>query len=236
MFSFNMFALLGALMMGSATHAQLSGTAITTRYWDCCKESCSWAANVANVAGGNPVASCAKDGVTTLNDNTASGCNSGTAYTCNNNQPFVGANNISYGFVAANFAGLGMTQICCQCLKLTFTSAPISGKVMYVQVTNTGSDLNTNQFDIQMPGGGVGIFNGCQSQWGAPSSGWGAQYGGISSQSQCSQLPTQLQPGCNWRFGWFQNANNPNVNWQVVACPSQLTSITGCSPNSQVTG
>jgi len=226
MFSVQVFVLFAGLI--AAATAQ-SGTAVTTRYWDCCKESCSWAANVGS-GNQSPVASCAIDGVTVINDNTASGCNGGTAYTCSNNQPWVGANNISYGFVAANFADESLNEMCCTCLKLTFTSAPISGQVMYVQVTNTGSDVSSDQFDIQMPGGGVGIFNGCQSQWGAPSTGWGAQYGGISSQSQCSELPTQLRPGCNWRFGWFQDANNPNVNYEVVTCPSELTSVTGCVP------
>jgi hypothetical protein len=118
---------------------------------------------------------------------------------------------------------------CCACYALTFTSAPLIGKTMVVQVTNTGSDLGAGHFDIQIPGGGVGIFNGCQSQWNAPSTGWGAQYGGISSASQCSQLPSQLNSGCEFRFGsWFQNANNPNMNFVRVKCPTQLTAITGC--------
>ena len=33
---------------------------------------------------------------------------------------------------------------------------------MIVQATNTGGDLNHNHFDILLPGGGVGIFNGCK--------------------------------------------------------------------------
>ena len=88
--------------------------------------------------------------------------------------------------------------------------------------------MGVGHFDIMMPGGGVGIFNGCSSQWGAPSNGWGARYGGISSASQCSQLPAALQKGCQFRFGWFKNADNPAVNFQEVPCPSQLTSISGC--------
>ena len=40
--------------------------------------------------------------------------------------------------------------------RLTFTSGPVSGKKMVVQVTNTGGDLGDNHFDLQMPGGGVG--------------------------------------------------------------------------------
>jgi len=81
-----------------------------------------------------------------------------------------------------------------------------------------------------MPGGGVGIFNGCTPQWGAPSpNGWGAKFGGVGSSGECNQLPSQLQAGCQWRFNWFQGADNPNINFQQVACPSQLTQITGCT-------
>jgi hypothetical protein len=40
---------------------------------------------------------------------------------------------------------------------LIFTTGPIIGKELIVQVTNTGGDLGENHFDIQMPGGGVGI-------------------------------------------------------------------------------
>jgi hypothetical protein len=104
---------------------------------------------------------------------------------------------------------------------------------MVVQAVNTGGDLGNNHFDIavsyhlkgvlsnsedrsgrsadisdQMPGGGVGLFNGCTTQWGAPPNGWGAQYGGISSNT-CHEFPQALQAGCNWRFSWFQNADNP---------------------------
>lgn len=50
---------------------------------------------------------------------------------------------------------------------------------MIVQVTNTGSDLGKNHFDIAMPGGGVGLFNGCSAQWNASVDGWGDRYGGV---------------------------------------------------------
>ena len=102
---------------------------------------------------------------------------------------------------------------------------------MVVQVTNTGSDLAgfPNHFDLQLPGGGVGLFtNGCSTQYGAPATGWGAQYGGVSSDSQCSQLPTALQPGCHFIFGWFQNANNPTMSITRTVCPTSLTTISGC--------
>jgi hypothetical protein len=115
--------------------------------------------------------------------------------------------------------------------RLTFTSGPVSGKKMVVQVTNTGGDLGDNHFDLQMPGGGVGLFNGCTTQFGAPSTGWGAQYGGISSRSQCDSFPEKLKAGCYWRFDWFKNADNPSVSFQPVTCPSALTDKTGCRRN-----
>ncbi|KAF7263922.1 hypothetical protein GWI33_000903 [Rhynchophorus ferrugineus] len=205
----------------------VSGYGTTTRYWDCCKPSCAWKENVQTAS---PVRSCAADGVTGVNASVKSGCDDGgTSYVCNNQQPWVASNSLAYGFVAASFSGGTDNSKCCICLQLDFTGS-LSGKSMIVQVTNTGSDLGTNHFDIQMPGSGVGIFTrGCYSQWNAPWSGWGQQYGGVSSDSECYQLPSQLQSGCHFRFNWFQNADNPQVNFQQVTCPSALTSITGCS-------
>lgn len=88
-------------------------------------------------------------------------------------------------------------------MELTFTSGPVNGKKMVVQITNTGDDegldRTKNAFDLHIPGGGVGFYNGCSSQWGAPSEGWGIRYGGVNSIEKCSQLPSQLQPGCKWR-------------------------------------
>lgn len=112
-------------------------------------------------------------------------------------------------------------------------SAPFLAKTLIVQATNTGSDLGSNHFDLAMPGGGVGIFNGCTAEWGAPSSGWGAQYGGISSRSQCDSFLDKLKPGYYWRFDWFQNADNPNVNFQQVTCPTELTDKSGCIRNGE---
>ncbi len=80
-----------------------------------------------------------------------------------------------------------------------------------------------------MPGGGVGIFNGCASQFPTINSGaWGQQYGGVSQRSDCNGLPPELQAGCFWRFDWFQNANNPTMRFKQVTCPSALTANTQC--------
>lgn len=111
---------------------------------------------------------------------------------------------MAYGFAAASIVGSTEGGWCCACYELTFTSGPVAGKKMVVQITNTGDDLGPegkkqNHFDLLMPGGGVGLFNGCAPQWNAPSEGWGVRYGGVSSLAQCSQLPSALQPGCKWR-------------------------------------
>ena len=71
---------------------------MTTRYWDCCKASCGWPGKA---AVSNPVQTCSQDGVTTVDKNTQSGCTGGTAYMCNNQQPWNVSATLSYGFAAA---------------------------------------------------------------------------------------------------------------------------------------
>lgn len=109
-------------------------------------------------------------------------------------------------------------------LRLSFTGTNLT---MVVQATNTGADLGSNQFDLAMPGGGVGIYNGCTAEWGAPSSGWGAQYGGITTDT-CSTFPVALQPGCDWRFSPQFDLNNPAVTFEEVTCPLALVEKSGC--------
>jgi hypothetical protein len=96
---------------------------------------------------------------------------------------------------------------------------------MVVQSTNTGGDLGENHFDLQMPGGGVGIFDGCTPEYGGLK---GAQYGGVSSRSDCDSYPSLLKDGCYWRFDWFANADNPDFTFEQVQCPKALTDISGC--------
>lgn len=78
-----------------------------------------------------------------------------------------------------------------------------------------------------MPGGGVGIFNACTDQYGAPPNGWGQQYGGIGSRSDCDAFPEKLKKGCYWRFDWFGGADNPAVDFKQVTCPAEITSKSG---------
>lgn len=109
--------------------------------------------------------------------------------------------------------------------RLTFTSGKAKGKKMVVQSINTGGDLGDNHFDIQMPGGGLGIFDGCTSQFGSLP---GARYGGISKAEDCDVMPAKLQAGCKWRFNWFNNADNPTHEFTQVSCPDELIARSGC--------
>ncbi|KKA28018.1 hypothetical protein TD95_003702 [Thielaviopsis punctulata] len=205
-----------------ASSLAASGSGVTTRYWDCCKPSCAWP-DKASV--NSTVLTCAADDSIITDPNTKSGCDGGTAYTCADNSPWALNDLISFGYAATKINGGSEASWCCACYELTFTSGKAKGKQMVVQSTNTGSDLGSNHFDILMPGGGVGIFNGCSSQFGGIA---GDQYGGISSESQCDSMPEMLQAGCRWRFEWFNNADNPTVNFRQVQCPDALVANTGC--------
>lgn len=100
---------------------------------------------------------------------------------------------------------------------------------MIVQVTTTGNDLGNDQFNLAIPGGGEGSIAGCTKQYGADV--WGADYGGVAHRDDCDALPAPLQPGCYWRFDWFRNADNPDVSWEKVTCPEQLSYISNCRRN-----
>jgi hypothetical protein len=182
---------------------------------------------------------------------TQSACSGGSAFACYDFSPFQVDAYTSYGFAAFN------SGTCGDCYELDFQgtsnsqggndpgSKQLCGKKMIVMVVNIGS-IGANQFDIMIPGGGVGNFNACSNEWGVSNSQLGAQYGGIMSTCQ-SQSPnyatysactkaacqslfsssseSELLAGCNWFTGWFGNADNPNFLYHKVTCPSQLTTL-----------
>ncbi|KAJ8951912.1 hypothetical protein NQ318_019891, partial [Aromia moschata] len=199
----------------------LSGTGTTTRYWDCCKPSCAWVENLEEGLT-TPVTTCEADGSTVIDAETQSSCIGGTAYMCSNQQATAVNSSFAMGFAAASFTGGADTNYCCACFLLDF-QGDLAGKSFAIQVTNTGGDLGSNQFDLAIPGGGVGIFTeGCSTQWGTPSNGWGDQYGGVASDADCSQLPEVLQPGCHFRFQFMNGVSNPQVQFTQIECPSEL--------------
>ncbi|KAI9162925.1 putative endoglucanase type K-like protein [Paramyrothecium foliicola] len=221
--SFVQIAAVAASLVGPGLAA--SGSGKSTRYWDCCKPSCSWPEK-ASVS--SPVQTCDKQNNPLSNPDATSGCDGGSAFTCANMSPFAVDDQLAYGFAATAINGETESSWCCACYnvpRLTFTDGPVAGKTMIVQSTNTGGDISNNHFDILMPGGGVGLFDGCTPQYGSIP---GAQYGGVSSRAECEQMPQSLKAGCQWRFDWFQNADNPNFQFEQVQCPSQITAISGC--------
>lgn len=78
----------------------------TTRYWDCCKSSCSWG-DKARVS--QPVLTCAKDGNTPVEHEVTNVCGGGglpgKAYMCNNQQPWTVNSSLAFGFAAASISG-----------------------------------------------------------------------------------------------------------------------------------
>jgi hypothetical protein len=136
-------ATLAAALVGSST-AQVSGSGKTTRYWDCCKPSCSWSGKASVSAS---VTTCDKNDQPLSDMNAASGCNGGPAFMCSSQSPWIVSDDLAYGFAAVNIAGGTENSWCCACYELTFTSGSIAGKKMIVQATNTGGDLGDNQFD-----------------------------------------------------------------------------------------
>ncbi|KAL2070936.1 hypothetical protein VTL71DRAFT_13962 [Oculimacula yallundae] len=221
--------LLALLPFFLSVNAQASGSGKTTRYWDCCKPSCSWTKKISLASGATPVVTCDRNDNHLTNFDAKSGCeNGGVAYMCTDQSPWAVSETLAYGFAASSISGGNEASTCCACYELTFTSGPVQGKKLIVQSTNTGGDLGENHFDLAMPGGGFGIFNGCTAEWGTPSTGWGQQYGGISTRSQCDAFPAKLKAGCYWRFDWFKNADNPNMSFKQVTCPAALTAKSGC--------
>jgi len=165
--------------------------------------------------------------------------------------PQVVSSTLAYGFAAFDGASCGT------CFQLTFTgtsndgtadpgSEAICGASMIVQVVNTGG-LQTGQFDLLIPGGGVGANDSCTTEWNVSTSQLGVQYGGLMLQceqnddynyaeyeactiSACQSLfanSATMETGCEFIINWMKGANNPNVMYTQVTCPSALTSVSG---------
>jgi hypothetical protein len=214
-----------------------SGSGYATRYWDSCKPHCAWEGK------GGPVArTCQRDGTTRAGSGESSVCDGGNAGTCFDQTPIIINNDYAYAFAATPGGG----NDCGKCYMLTFkgtgadaTNTPtddahrsIKGKKLIVMSNNIGYDVNHGQFDIMIPGGGPGAFNGC-SQMGISCA--GAQYGGFLTEcnykkdcliNMCNQEygnKPSLKEGCLFLANWMNAANNPEVDYVEVECPSELT-------------
>ncbi|HKO93342.1 MAG TPA: hypothetical protein VJU61_19440 [Polyangiaceae bacterium] len=201
------------------------GEGYTTRYWDCCQTHCSQ-------FDGHK---CSQNGTSRTGDSN-SACQGGGSFACYDEAPHAVSTCLSYGYIAK------ANPNCGGCYRIQFTgqgeyndndpgSKLLKGKQMIVKVSNTGSDVNGNQFDLMIPGGGVGIFNACSRQWNNDD--LGAQYGGFLTEcsgthaakkecvrQQCMKIPAgAARDGCIWFVDWFEAADNPKFTSQATNCP-----------------
>lgn len=202
------------------------GQGYATRYWDCCQTHCSQ-------FNGHR---CGQDGVSGAGDQ-RSACEGGGSFACYDEAPRAVSDCLSYGYIAK------ANPNCGACYRIQFTgegehnvsdpgSQLIKGKQMIVKVSNTGGDVAHNQFDLMIPGGGVGRFDACSRQWNAQGS-LGAQYGGFLTnctgshaakkecvRNECMKIPAgSAREGCLWFVDWFEVADNPRFTSQEVNCP-----------------
>ena len=234
------------------TKGGASGSGFASRYWDGCKPSCSWKNN-AGSAG--PAKQCSSNGKTeNTNYDEQSVCSGGGAATCTSQIPFTidGCDNIGFAFAAVPASNGGQ---CGKCFQLTFTGKgkyetkqnhkALAGKKLIVMVTNIGADVNQGQFDVMIPGGGVGLYNGTSGYGWGPQ---GEQYGGLLSDCEkevgynasnllekrksclvekCNKSfssDATAKQGCLFLANFMEAAGNPNHDYVEVECPEVLKS------------
>lgn len=228
-----------------------TGSGWATRYWDCCKPHCSVSQNTSYHSR-----QCTNKGKTESTDwGAQSICSGGQMMACTSQIPFTvdGCDEMAFAFAAVPASDGGS---CGKCYQLTFTgkgkyiengngtkgdmnTEAIKGKKLIIMTTNIGGDVQQGQFDIMIPGGGVGMFNGCNGMgWG----GQGEQYGGLLSDCEkeskynatkyvkcltdkCNSVfsnDSQAKEGCLFLAGWMHAAGNPMHNYVEVECPEVL--------------
>ena len=229
----------------------MSGSGYASRYWDCCKPSCSWSSIA---VWGNEARQCNASMNRLYDYNIQSMCNGGTATTCLSQILFTIDGCDDLGFAFASIPARG-ANVCGKCFLLEFTGygkyetkfnhQKLVGKKLVVMASNIGYDVINNQFDAMFPGGGVGYFNGCQSILGYN---LGAQYGGLLSDcensvgysldnynmytqrkeclvNKCNSIfsgKTTAKEGCLFLANYMEAAGNPMVTFKQVECPQVL--------------
>ncbi|EWC47877.1 hypothetical protein DRE_02759 [Drechslerella stenobrocha 248] len=192
----------------AATTSATQGVALTSLYWDCCKASCSWEDHGSFV--GNPVNTCGINGTRQTDWNLGSGCGDGESFSCQDQTPWSVNNTFSYGFVGALIDGYLERTWCCGCYELEFTTAPVKGKRIVVQASNSNYDSTGHSvFNIGIPGG-YDYASACAKQFGQSDIN-GKENDGVLTRDQCDLLPDTLRSGCYWRFDWLLNARKPNL-------------------------
>lgn len=192
-------------------------------------------------------------------EGTTSACEIGAAgvFTCTDMAPVAVNENLAYAYAA----GPGASTSCGKCFHLQYdgsfkdesgtnkpkeTHKALKGKHLIVMTSNIGHDVADGQFDLMVPGGGVGIFDALSVQVNGADVDWGAQYGGFLT--KCQQMLgydaklseyqgcihdmcdaafkdsgfENLYRGCNWFADWYMAADNPTYYVEEVECPQYL--------------
>ena len=169
--------------------------------------------------------------------------------------PFI-KNGIGYAFGAV--PGADSKGTCGKCFKLTFTGEgkfetrgnhkALKGKQLIIMASNIGYDVEGGQFDIMIPGGGVGAYNGCSNTLG---DNLGERYGGLLSDCEneigydgsddeiykqrkeclsekCKKVfnkNEQALKGCMFLVNFLEAAGNPVHDYEPVDCPQELKEL-----------
>ena len=216
-----------------------SGDGYATRYWDCCKPHCAWPEH------GGTASTCDARGNKIGDKGASSMCDGGNAGICRSQFPIVINDTLAFAFAATP----GGENNCGKCFDLAFTGqgkyatdnhSKLKGKHLIVMSNNVGYDVAGGQFDVMIPGGGYGIFNGCSQKMGWGSQ--GSQYGGLLDQCEqesnykastyksCLQKKCEssfssdpeAKEGCLFMANWMNAAGNPLLKYKEVECPQEL--------------
>ncbi len=230
----------------------LSGYGWASRYWDCCKPSCSWSDNA---GWGNEARECDVNQNVLSNKYARSLCeNGGESTTCLSQSPFTinGCDQLGFAFAAVP-AGKG---VCGRCFALEFTGEgkyesrknhkALLGKKLIVMASNIGYDVAGGQFDILIPGGGEGYYQGkCGNVLGNIGA---TQYGGLLSDcensvgwalsdddmytqrkqclvNKCNSVfanKSRAKQGCLFLANFLEAAGNPVLKYYEIECPQVL--------------
>ncbi|MDR1812557.1 MAG: hypothetical protein LBQ87_07005 [Candidatus Fibromonas sp.] len=182
--------------------------------------------------------------------------NGSAAYTCWDMAPRIINDTLAYAFAATSME----ESYCGKCFQLQFdggdhynpdkardTHRENKEKTLVVMSSNVGGDVGIGQFDIMIPGGGLGAFTtGFPTQINVVEDALGKTMGGLLStcissvdyyktsmevlqecvREKCRNVfgskAKELLDGCMFIADWYMAADNPTHVYKEVECPKYL--------------
>jgi len=182
----------------------------------------------------------------------------GPAYTCWDMIPHIVNDTLAYAFAATPGAEEANASNCGKCFLLQFDGGvrddsglprdshrSMKNKKLVVMASNIGGDVGHGQFDIMIPGGGLGAFDGFSGQLGIHADSLGKTMGGLMStcvskvdyyqtpmnviqecvREECNKVFGRISPillkGCLFMADWYV-ADNPTLIYTETECPQYL--------------